>query len=171
MLQLFSPFMLNEASSVNGGTDRFTKEYLISEPVFTALYFLLINMLKSRQYESFKVIAPLLDGIKCTYSDNRLCNRALNTLVRSAPTNSSCSTRRFVFACCLHSKLFASMRGVGQEQNCHEKVCGVFLGWFCRAGEVDESATEDQAACDAWRVRDYGHVHWIRVGVLIIIDA
>ncbi len=68
MLQLFSPFMLNEASSVNGGTDRFTKEYLISEPVFTALYFLLINTLKSRQYEAFKVIAPLLDGIKCTYA-------------------------------------------------------------------------------------------------------
>lgn len=67
MLQLFSPFMLNEASSVNGGTDRFTKEYLISERVFTALYFLLLNTLKSRQYEAYKVIAPLLDGIKCTY--------------------------------------------------------------------------------------------------------
>jgi hypothetical protein len=64
MLQLFSPFMLNEASSVNGGTDRFTKEYLISERVFTALYFLLLNTLKSRQYEAYKVIAPLLDGIK-----------------------------------------------------------------------------------------------------------
>jgi hypothetical protein len=35
--------------------------------VFTALYFLLLNTLKSRQYEAFKVIAPLLDGIKCTY--------------------------------------------------------------------------------------------------------
>ncbi len=86
MLQLFSPFMLNEASSVNGGTDRFTKEYLISEPVFTALYFLLINTLKSRQYEAFKVIAPLLDGIKCSYKT--ILAIRTNQSCRSVATNS-----------------------------------------------------------------------------------
>lgn len=95
MLQLFSPFMLNEASSVNGGTDRFTKEYLISERVFTALYFLLINTLKSRQYEAFKVIAPLLDGIKCMWSIlyNHICywypcTDLLRQIVRSRPDGS-----------------------------------------------------------------------------------
>lgn len=94
MLQLFSPFMLNEASSVNGGTDRFTKEYLISERVFTALYFLLLNTLKSRQYEAYKVIAPLLDGIKCTYFDTTdMCTNdrgadLLRQIVRARPDGS-----------------------------------------------------------------------------------
>jgi hypothetical protein len=41
------------------------KPFILSEKLFLAIYYMLYGCVKTRQYETFKVIAPFLEIIKC----------------------------------------------------------------------------------------------------------
>lgn len=60
---------MQQSSNIPQLRERYNTHYALSEAIFLAIYHTLYACVKTRQYETFKVIAPFLNGIKCSASN------------------------------------------------------------------------------------------------------